>query len=50
MISTEDGLSNAVQGKDLSAVVGQTVNLTGTLAEGSSAKTIMVIMVDEIKK
>ena len=50
MISTDDGQSYAVQGKDLSDIVGKTVKATGTLEEGKSGNTINVTMVEEVKE
>jgi hypothetical protein len=50
VISTDDGGSYAVQGQDLSAMVGMSVEATGTLEESDSGKTISVTKVVEIKK
>jgi len=50
VISTDDGQSYAVQGQDLSAMVGKTVKATGMLEESASGKTINVTMVEEVKK
>jgi hypothetical protein len=49
-ISTDDGQTYAVQGKDLSEMVGKSVKATGTLAEDADGKIIEVTMVEEIKK
>jgi hypothetical protein len=50
VITADDGMTYAVQGKDLSAMVGKSVKATGTLAESESGKTITVVKVVEIKK
>jgi hypothetical protein len=43
-------MTYAVQGKDLSAMVGKSVEATGTLSESESGNTITVVKVVEIKK
>jgi hypothetical protein len=50
VLTADDGMTYAVQGKDLSAMVGKSVKATGTLAESESGKTITVVKVVEIKK
>ena len=50
VISADNGDTYIVAGKDLSAMVGQTVKATGTLAEGQSGKTLTVISVEPVKK
>jgi hypothetical protein len=50
VITADDGMTYAVQGKDLSDMVGKTVEATGTLSESESGKTISVIKVVEVKK
>jgi len=50
VISADDGASYIVMGKDLSAMVGQTVKATGTLSEGQAGKTLTVISVEPVKK
>jgi hypothetical protein len=49
VISADTGDTYIVAGKDLSAMVGQTVKATGTLAEGQSGKTLTVISVEPVK-
>jgi hypothetical protein len=50
VIMADDGMTYAVQGKDLSDMVGKSVKATGTLAESESGNTITVVKVEEIKK
>jgi hypothetical protein len=50
VLSADDGETYMVQGQDLSDMVGKSVKATGTLAEGSSGKTITVTKVEEIKE
>ena len=50
IIAADDGQAYAVQGQDLSAMVGKTVKATGTLEESASGKIISVTMVEEIKE
>jgi hypothetical protein len=50
VIAADDGITYAVQGKDLSAMVGKSVKATGTLSESATGKTIAVIKVVEIKE
>lgn len=50
VISADNGDTYMVEGKDLSAMVGQTVKATGTLAEGASGKTLTVISVEPVQK
>jgi hypothetical protein len=50
ILSADDGETYMVQGQDLSDMVGKSVKATGTLAEGSSGKTITVTKVEEIKE
>jgi hypothetical protein len=50
VITADDGMTYAVQGKDLSAMVGKSVKATGTLSESASGKTITVVKVEEVKK
>ena len=50
VITADDGMTYAVQGKDLSDMVGKSVEATGTLSESDSGKTITVVKVEEIKK
>lgn len=50
VISADDGETYAVQGQDLSAMVGKSVKATGTLAETDSGKSITVTKVEEIKE
>jgi hypothetical protein len=49
VLTADDGMTYAVQGKDLSDMVGKSVKATGTLSESDSGKTISVIKVVEIK-
>ena len=50
VLSADDGETYMVQGQDLSDMVGKSVKATGTLAEGTSGKTITVSSVEEIKE
>lgn len=50
VISADNGDTYMVEGQDLSAMVGQTVKATGTLAEGESGKTLTVISVEPVQK
>ncbi len=50
MLTADDGMTYAVQGKDLSDMVGKSVEVTGMLAESESGNTITVVKVVEIKK
>jgi len=50
VITADDGMTYAVQGKDLSAMVGKSVKATGMLSESASGKIISVVKVVEIKK
>jgi hypothetical protein len=50
VITADDGMTYSVQGKDLSDMVGKSVEATGTLSESESGNTISVIKVVEIKK
>jgi ankyrin repeat protein len=45
VLSADNGDTYIIIGKDLSEMIGQTVNVTGTLAEGVSGKTLTVISV-----
>lgn len=46
VISSDDGATYMVEGKDLSDMVGQSVKATGTLAESESGKSITVTSVE----
>ena len=50
VLSADDGETYIIQGQDLSGMVGKSVKATGTLAEGTSGKTITVTSVEEIKE
>ena len=50
VLSADDGETYMVQGQDLSEMVGKSVKATGTLAEGTSGKTITITSVEEIKE
>jgi len=50
VISADDGESYMVKGQDLSAMVGKSVEVTGTLEEDSGGRSIMVTAVEEIKE
>lgn len=50
VISANNGNTYIVMGQDLSAMVGQTVKATGTLAEGQSGKTLTVISVEPVQE
>lgn len=45
VLSADNGDTYIIIGKDLSEMIGQTVKVTGTLAEGASGKTLTVISV-----
>lgn len=45
VLSADNGDTYIIIGRDLSEMIGQTVNVTGTLAEGTSGKTLTVISV-----
>jgi ankyrin repeat protein len=45
VLSTDNGDTYIIVGQDLSEMIGQTVYVTGTLAEGRSGKTLTVISV-----
>jgi hypothetical protein len=46
VISSKNGDTYIVMGKDLSEMVGQTVKATGTLAECQEGKTLTVISIE----
>lgn len=50
VLSADDGETYMVQGQDLSTMVGKSVKATGTLAEGTSGKTITITSVEELKE
>jgi hypothetical protein len=50
IISADNGESFMVKGQDLSSMVGKSVQVTGTLEEDSSGKSIMVTAVEQIKE
>jgi hypothetical protein len=50
VISSDEGDSYIVIGKDLSDMVGQTVKATGTLAESQEGKTLTVISIEPVQK
>jgi ankyrin repeat protein len=50
VLSVDNGDTYIVMGKDLSEMIGQTVKVTGTLAEGSSGKTLTVISFEPVQK
>jgi ankyrin repeat protein len=49
VLSADSGDTYIIIGKDLSEMIGQTVHVTGTLAEGTSGKTLTVISVKPAK-
>ncbi len=49
VLSADNGDTYIIIGKDLSEMIGQTVKVTGTLAEGTSGKTLTVISVKPAK-
>ena len=50
MIKADDGMDYMVQGEDLSAMVGKTVKVTGTLEEKADVKSITVMKMEEVKE
>ena len=50
VISADNGESYAVKGQDLSAMVGKSVQVTGTLEEGADGMSINVSSVEEVKE
>ena len=50
VITADDGQEYIVSGKDLSALVGQKVQVTGTLAEDEAGKTITIDHIEPAKK
>jgi hypothetical protein len=50
VISADNGDTYIVAGKDLSALVGQTVKATGTLEESKTGKMLTVISVEPVEK
>jgi ankyrin repeat protein len=50
VLSADNGDTYIIVGKDLSEMIGQTVNITGTLAEGKSGKTLTVISIKPAQK
>lgn len=50
IISADDGEDYLVEGKDLSEMVGQSVKVTGTLAEEGGTKSIKVMKVEEMNE
>lgn len=50
VLSAETGDTYIIIGKDLSEMIGKTVKVTGTLAEGTSGKTLTVISVEPAQK
>lgn len=50
IISADNGDSFMVKGQDLSAMVGKSVQVTGTLEEDAGVKSIMVTTVEEVRE
>lgn len=50
VLSADNGNTYIVKGKDLSEMIGQTVKVTGTLAEGLSGKTLNLTSVEPDQK
>ncbi len=50
LIQTPDKQQYVVLGKNLSNMVGKTVEATGTVLENTREKSIMVVKVNEVKK
>lgn len=50
VITADDGQEYIVSGKDLSDLVGQKVQATGTLAEDEAGKTITIDHIEPAKK
>jgi len=50
IISADNGESFMVKGHDLSAMVGKSVQVTGTLEEDAGVKSIMITTVEEVKE
>ncbi|MGD8845603.1 MAG: DUF5818 domain-containing protein [Desulfobacteraceae bacterium] len=50
VLSADDGETFMIEGQDLSDMVGKDVNVTGTLTESESGKTISVIKVEQISE
>lgn len=49
VLKADDGQTFAIQGQDLSEMVGKSVKATGTLEESESGKIINVIKVEEVE-
>jgi len=49
IISADDGDDYLVKGQDLSGMIGNTVKVTGTMAEEDDAKTITVMELEEVE-
>ena len=50
MIKTEDGQSFNVLGQNMSAMVGKTVKVTGTLSKGKTTHSIIVTKFEEVQE
>jgi len=50
MIKAVDGKDYMIEGEDLSAMVGKTVKVTGTLEEKADVTSIKVMKMEEIKE
>ena len=48
ILKADDGEGYLVKGTDLSAMIGKTINVTGTLAEDGDHKTITVMNLEEV--
>jgi hypothetical protein len=48
ILSADDGEDYVITGSGLASMVGKTVKITGTLAEGAKPKTITVMKIEEM--
>lgn len=49
MIKTDDGQAFNILGQNLSAMVGKTVKVTGTVSKGKTTRSIMVTSFEEVQ-
>ena len=50
ILSADDGEDYIITGSGLASMVGKTVNITGTLAEGAEPQTINVMKIEEVEE
>ena len=50
MIKTDDGQAFTILGQNLTAMVGKTVKVTGTVSKGKATRSIMVTNFEEVQE